>query len=97
MVVSLNERLAEQFRVTGLADLLGAENMYSSTERLGAALEQAYRDALAWVAARNDDGAHLTTHAGTRVRLLTDADDGFETQPPSQLSSSTSSGLTVKV
>ena len=56
VVVSLNEQLANQFRVTGLADLLGAENMYLSTERLGAALEQAYRDALAWIAARDENG-----------------------------------------
>ena len=55
-MVSLNEQLAEQFRVTGLADLLGAENMYGSTERLGAALEQAYRDALAWIEARDESG-----------------------------------------
>ena len=53
VVVSLNEQLAEQFRVTGLAELIGAENMYRSTERLGEALEQAYRDALAWIEARD--------------------------------------------
>ena len=52
VLVSLNERLAEQFRVTGLADLIGVENMYESTDRVGAASEQAYRDALGWVAAR---------------------------------------------
>ena len=56
VVVSLNEQLAEQLRVTGLADLLGTENMYPSTERLGAALEQANRDAAAWIAARDDTG-----------------------------------------
>ncbi len=58
VLVSLNERLAEQFRVTGLADLIGAENMYQSTDRVGAASEQAYRDALVWVAARGgSDGS----------------------------------------
>ena len=56
VVVSLNEQLAEQFRVTGLTDLLGIENMYGSTERLGAALEQAYRDALAWIEAQDESG-----------------------------------------
>ncbi len=56
MVVSLNDQLAEQFRVTGLADILGPENMYRSTERIGAALEQSYRDALAWIAAQQRDG-----------------------------------------
>ncbi len=57
VVVSLNERLAEQFRVSGLAGLIGAENMYDSTDRIGVALEQAYRDALVWVAAREEDGS----------------------------------------
>ena len=57
VLVSLNERLAEQFRVTGLADLIGAENMYQSTDRVGAASEQAYRDALVWVAARGGRGS----------------------------------------
>ncbi len=57
VVVSLNERLAEQFRVTGLADLIGVENMYDSTDRVGFALEQAYRDALVWVAARDEEGS----------------------------------------
>ena len=56
VVVSLNKRLAEQFRATGLADLIGVENMYQSTDRVGAAMEQAYRDALEWVAARGEDG-----------------------------------------
>ena len=57
VVVSLNEQLAEQFRVSGLADLIGVENMYDSTDRIGVALEQAYRDALVWVAARDEDGS----------------------------------------
>ena len=56
VLVSLNERLAEQFRVTGLADLIGVENMYQSTDRVGAASERAYRDALVWVAARGGRG-----------------------------------------
>ncbi len=57
VVVSLNEQLADQFRVTGLADLIGVENLYESTDRVGAALERAYRDALVWVAARGEDGS----------------------------------------
>ena len=56
VLVSLSERLAEQFRVTGLADLIGVENMYESTDRVGAASERAYRDALVWVAARGESG-----------------------------------------
>ena len=57
VLVSLNDRLAEQFRVTGLVDLIGVENMYESTERVGAASEQANRDALVWIAARGEDGS----------------------------------------
>ena len=53
VVVSLNERLAEQFRVTGLTDIIGDENMYLSTPRLGAALDQAYSDAQAWIAGQD--------------------------------------------
>ena len=57
VLVSLNDRLAEQFRVTGLIDLIGVENMYESTERVGAASEQANRDALIWIAARGEGGS----------------------------------------
>ena len=54
VLVSVNEQLTEQLRVTGLAELLGVENIYRTTDRLGEALEQAYRDALAWIAARDE-------------------------------------------
>ncbi len=37
MLVSVNERLAEQFGATGLAEFLGAENIYGSSEQIGAA------------------------------------------------------------
>ncbi len=53
MIVSVNERLAEQLRVTGLTDLIGPENLYRGSERVGAALDQAHRDAVAWVARNN--------------------------------------------
>jgi SulP family sulfate permease len=54
VLVSVNERLGEQFRVTGLADAVGAGNIYGSHARVGHALEQAYRDARAWVATQPD-------------------------------------------
>ena len=59
VIVSLNEALAEQFRVAGLTDFIGPENVYRGTERVGAALEQANRDARDWIAAqdRNDDSS----------------------------------------
>ncbi len=55
VIVSLNEPLAEQFRVTGLTDFIGSENLYRTTERVGAAMERAYLDAMAWVNARDTE------------------------------------------
>ncbi len=57
VIVSLNEPLAEQFRVTGVTEFIGPENLYRATEQVGAALEQAHRDARAWIATQdqNDD------------------------------------------
>jgi len=59
VIVSLNEALAEQFRVAGLTHFIGPENLYRGSERVGAALEQANRDARDWIAAqdRNDDSS----------------------------------------
>ncbi len=55
VIVSLNEPLAEQFRVTGFTEFIGPGNLYLATERVGAALEQAQRDARAWIATHNSD------------------------------------------
>ncbi len=55
VIVSLNEPLAEQFRVTGFTEFIGPENLYRGTERVGAALEQAQRDARAWIATHDQD------------------------------------------
>ncbi len=40
VIVSLNEPLAEQFRVTGFTAFIGPENLYRATERVGAAVER---------------------------------------------------------
>jgi Sulfate permease and related transporters (MFS superfamily) len=56
VIVSVNERLADQLRVTGLVDDIGADNVYRSTEGVGTVLERAYRDAEAWIAARQTEG-----------------------------------------
>ena len=64
VLVSLNESLAEQFRVTGLADVIGVENMYESTDRVGAATEQAYRDALGLGGGPRRGRNRLTTLSG---------------------------------
>jgi SulP family sulfate permease len=58
VIVSVNERLGDQLRVTGLADFIGHDNIYRATERVGTVLEQAYRDARAWVAERDETGGH---------------------------------------
>jgi len=55
VIVSLNEPLAEQFRLTGFTEFIGPENLYRATERVGGALEQAERDARAWIAAGGAD------------------------------------------
>jgi SulP family sulfate permease len=52
VIVSVNDRLADQLRITGLAEQIGLDNLYAGTERVGAALERAYQDSLAWVATR---------------------------------------------
>ena len=49
VIVSANERILEQFEVTGITDLIGPENIYPGDERVGATLKQARADAEAWV------------------------------------------------
>ena len=48
--MSANERILEQLEATGTVAVIGAPNVYISDERVGAALDRAYVDALAWVA-----------------------------------------------
>ena len=50
-MVSTNERIDEQLGVTGITAVIGVENVYAGDHRVGAAIRQAYDDALAWVAA----------------------------------------------
>jgi SulP family sulfate permease len=56
MVVSTTERIDEQLAVTGIADLIGPENVIRGNERLGAAVRTAHADAVAWVAANRQAG-----------------------------------------
>ncbi|HYO44380.1 MAG TPA: SulP family inorganic anion transporter [Candidatus Limnocylindrales bacterium] len=51
VVVSTNERIDEQLALTGIAAVIGPENMLQGTERLGATVRSAYDDATAWVEA----------------------------------------------
>jgi len=57
MVVTDNERVIRQLRVTGITDLIGAENIYQGTVFVGEASRQAHADALDWIAERRADQA----------------------------------------
>jgi SulP family sulfate permease len=52
VLVSTNERIDEQLAATGIADVVGRENIYRGDERVGATLARARRDAEAWVGER---------------------------------------------
>ena len=51
MIVSADERILEQLDVTGITDLIGADNIYPGDERVGATIKRAYGDAVTWVEA----------------------------------------------
>ena len=56
VIVSANERIQEQLSVTGITDLIGADNIYEGDERVGATLRRAYDDATSWVEDREGPG-----------------------------------------
>ena len=49
VLVSANQRIQEQLAVTGITDLIGAENLYTGDERVGATVKRAHADAMAWI------------------------------------------------
>jgi len=49
VIVSANDRIQEQLRVTGVTDVIAAENIYTGDERVGATLKRAYADAVTWI------------------------------------------------
>jgi sulfate permease, SulP family len=49
VIVSASERIIKQLRVTGIADVIGATNIYPGDDRVGATVKRAYADAVAWV------------------------------------------------
>ncbi len=49
VIVSASERIQEQLRVAGIADLIGPGNIYPGDDRVGATLKRAYADALTWI------------------------------------------------
>lgn len=49
VIVSANHRIQEQLRVTGVTDVIAAENIYTGDERVGATLKRAYTEAVTWI------------------------------------------------
>lgn len=56
MVVTDNERVIRQLRVTGITDIIGDTNLYQGTVFVGEAVRRAHADARDWVA-EHDAGA----------------------------------------
>lgn len=50
VIVSAGEHVQDQFRATGITELIAPENIYAGDERIGATLRRAYTDATAWIA-----------------------------------------------
>jgi len=44
--------------MTGITEVIGADNVYAGDARVGAAIRRAYDDAVAWVAANRDRGGN---------------------------------------
>jgi sulfate permease, SulP family len=61
VIVSAGEQVQEQLRVTGVTDVVTAENIYTGDERVAATFKRAYADATAWI--RDNQRAD---EAGTR-------------------------------
>jgi sulfate permease, SulP family len=57
VIVSANDRVLEQLKSSGVADLVGEENIYVGDERVGTTVKRAYGEALDWVAARRSTGS----------------------------------------
>jgi len=65
MMVTDNERVIRQLRVTGATDVIGAHNLYRSNAFIGETTRQAHKDALGWVEAnRSPDGGTAPDQGG---------------------------------
>jgi SulP family sulfate permease len=51
-LASLSDRVLDQLRVAGAADVIDGDDLYPATERVGATLARAHADAATWVEAR---------------------------------------------
>ena len=49
VIVSDGDRILEQLVVTDITSTVGAQNVYTGDERVGATVRRAYEDALRWV------------------------------------------------
>ena len=56
VLVATNDTIEEQIGVAGITDVIGLENVYRGSERVGASLERAQADAVAWVEANRCPG-----------------------------------------
>jgi SulP family sulfate permease len=72
MLVTDNERVVRQLRVTGATDVIGARNVYRSNAFLGETTRQAHADALAWVQAHRVSTGSSPGPAGTSSPTDTD-------------------------
>jgi SulP family sulfate permease len=52
VIVTDNERLIRQLHATGVAAVIGSENVYRGTTYIGETVREAHRDAVAWIADR---------------------------------------------
>lgn len=55
MIVSAAERIQEQLAITGVAELIGEDNIYPTDQLIGSTVRRANADALAWVDERRAD------------------------------------------
>jgi sulfate permease, SulP family len=61
VMVSAGAQVQEQFRAAGVTDVIGAENIYTGDERVGATLRRAHADASAWISDNRGTGASTGT------------------------------------
>ena len=60
VIVSANDRIQEQLRVTGITAMIGNDNIYTGDERVGATVRQAHAEAVAWIHEQTVSGASST-------------------------------------
>jgi SulP family sulfate permease len=56
VLVTDNDRVIRQLRVTGALDVIGTDNVYRSSAFIGETTRRAYEDARSWIAANRTEG-----------------------------------------